>query len=224
MVEFKELSAYAAAFTHSETDLLRQMEKKAADIYIPIMQPSAMAFLQQLIRWTGTKRILELGTAIGYSSIRMALAAGKGAEIITVERDQAMIEEATKNIEAHNLQDTIKIVNGDATEDLPEVTAFAPYDLIVIDAAKAQYERLFQKCVGVLADDGIIVSDNILFHGLVCDIDAVKKRQLNRLVKKVDAYNHFLVDQPSFDTVFLTVGDGMAISTKKTYTARGGNY
>ncbi|MET1247535.1 O-methyltransferase [Sporolactobacillus sp. STCC-11] len=222
MIDFKELSAYAAAFTCSENELLRKMEKKAADIYIPIMQPSAMAFLQQLIRWTNAQRILELGTAIGYSSIRMALVAGDGSKIITVERDPAMIEEATQNIKALNLQDSIQIVDGDATEDLPEVHASAPYDLILIDAAKAQYEHLFQKCAGLLSDKGIIVTDNVFFHGLVCDIDAVKKRQLNRLVKKVDEYNHFLSEQLDFDTLFLTIGDGMAVSTKKTFTAHEG--
>lgn len=223
LVDFKELSAYAAAFTSSENELLRQMEQKAADIYIPIMQPSAMAFLQQIIRWTGARKILELGTAIGYSSIRMALAAGKEAKIITVERDQAMIEEAANNIKTLNLQSVIHIVEGDATEDLQEVQDSAPYDLILIDAAKAQYEHLFQKCTDVLAEKGIIVTDNVFFHGLVCNIEDVKKKQLNRLVKKVDEYNHFLAEQKDFDTIFLTVGDGMAVSTKKEYTACGGN-
>jgi len=216
LVDFKVLSDYAAAFTHSENDLLRQMEKKAAEIYIPIMQPSAMAFLQQLIRWRNARKILELGTAIGYSSIRMALAAGNDAMIVTIERDEAMIEEASQNIETLNLQSKIHIVDGDATDDLPEVAAAAPYDLILIDAAKAQYEHLFEKCSELLTDQGVIVTDNVFFHGLVCDIDAVHKKQLHRLVKKVDEFNHFLSERDDFDTIFLTVGDGMAVSTKKS--------
>ncbi|MCO7126378.1 O-methyltransferase [Sporolactobacillus shoreicorticis] len=216
MIDFKVLSDYAATFTHSENDLLRQMEEKAAEIYIPIMQPSAMAFLQQLIRWRSARKILELGTAIGYSSIRMALAAGNDTTIVSVERDEAMIEEATQNIEALNLQERIQIVAGDATDDLSEVASAAPYDLILIDAAKVQYEHLFEKCSGLLADQGIIVTDNVFFHGLVCDIDAVQKKQLHRLVKKVDAFNHFLSEREDFDTIFLTVGDGMAVSTKRS--------
>ncbi|BBN99270.1 O-methyltransferase [Sporolactobacillus terrae] len=217
MIDFKELSAYADAFTCSENERLKQMEQKAAASYIPIMQPSSMAFLQQLIRWTGARRILELGTAIGYSSIRMALAAGSDASIITVERDPAMIEEAKQNIETLNLQHVIHIVYGDATEELQEVADAAPFDLILIDAAKAQYERMFHRYTQLLREKGIIVTDNVFFHGLVCDIDGVKKRQLNRLVKKVDAYNHFLAQQSDFDTVFLTVGDGMAVSTMNVH-------
>lgn len=216
MIDFKALSAYAAAFTQSENDLLRRMEQRASDLYIPIMQPSAMAFLQQLIQWTGARQILELGTAIGYSSIRMAIAAGQDAQIITVERDQKMICEARQNIEALHLQNAIQIVEGDATMHLPEIEKAAPYDLILIDAAKAQYEHLFMKCAAMVGKGGMIVTDNVFFHGLVCNIDAVKKKQLNRLVKKIDDYNHFLFKQKKFDTIFLTIGDGMAVSTKNS--------
>ncbi|CAM3098595.1 O-methyltransferase [Sporolactobacillus spathodeae] len=216
MIDFEKLSAYAAAFSPAENDLLKKMEAKAKAIYIPIMQPSAMAFLQQLIRWIGAKRILELGTAIGYSAIRMRLAAGKAAQITTVERDPQMIAEAKENIEKIGFLSSIQIVEGDATETPAAVQQGAPYDLIVIDAAKAQYEKLFKNYSGLLKPGGIILTDNVFFHGLVYDIDAVKKKQLNRLVHKVDAYNHFLTEQPDFDTVFLTVGDGLAISTKKS--------
>ncbi|MDD9147635.1 O-methyltransferase [Sporolactobacillus sp. CQH2019] len=215
MTDFDKLSEYAAAFVKPENSMLRQMEKKAKQIYIPIMHPSAIAFLQQLIKWKKARRILELGTAIGYSAIRMCLAAGQDAEIITIEREEEMIREAERNIKEQGLTAWIHIVEGDATEDLPAVRDAAPFDLILIDAAKAQYEKLFLKYARYLAPAGIIVTDNVFFHGLVCDIDGVKKKPLHRLVGKVDSYNRFLAERSEFDTIFLTVGDGLAVSTKK---------
>lgn len=215
MTDFDRLSEYAAAFAKSENNMLRQMEERAKKIYIPIMHPSAIAFLQQLIRWRKAKHILELGTAIGYSAIRMRIAAGAGAEIVTIERDRDMIREAEQNIKKQDLTASIHIVEGDATEDLPAARAAAPFDLILIDAAKAQYETLFLKYAQYLAPEGIIVTDNVFFHGLVCDIEKVEKKQLHRLVGKVDGYNRFLAKRSEFDTVFLTVGDGLAVSTKR---------
>lgn len=191
------------------------MEEKAHKIYIPIMQPSAMIFLQQLIRWTKSTRILELGTAIGYSAIRMRIAAGDRARIVSIERDPEMIREAQRNISEMGFDQSIRIVEGDATGDLQDVRESVPFDLILIDAAKAQYEHLFLDYSRFLKTGGVMVTDNVFFHGLVCDIDAVKKKQLRRLVEKVDGFNRFLADRDDFETVFLTVGDGLAVSTKK---------
>lgn len=215
MIDFEELSAYAAAFSSPENDLLRQMEQRARDSYIPIMRPSAMALLQQLIHWIKAVHILELGTAIGYSAIRMRLAAGSSAKVTSIERDPEMIRSARQHIHELGLDASIDLVEGDAMEQLDPVRRNAPYDLILIDAAKAQYEKLFNEYTRWLRPGGVIVTDNVLFHGLVCAIDSIQKKQLNRLVHKVDEYNHFLAEQPDFDTVFLTVGDGLAISTKK---------
>lgn len=214
-IDFEKLSVYAAHFTQPENQLLKEMEEKARRIYIPIMHPSSMALLQQLIRWTGAGRILELGTAIGYSAIRMKIAAGKKAEIFSVERDPEMIREAKENIRSAGFSKTIHIITGDATDHLTAVREHAPFDLILIDAAKAQYEHLFLEYARLLRSGGIIVTDNVFFHGLVTNIPDVRKKQLRRLVEKVDDFNHFLSEQKNFQTVFLTVGDGLAISTKK---------
>lgn len=214
--DFEKLSEYAANFTQPESQLLKHMEEKAHQIYIPIMHPSSMALLQQMIRWTGAERILELGTAIGYSAIRMKIAAGRGAEIFSVERDPEMIREAGKNIKTAGYSGSIHIITGDATDNLSAVREHAPYDLILIDAAKAQYEHLFLEYAQMLRPAGIIVTDNVLFHGLVTDIPGVRKKQLRRLVEKVDDFNRFLSEQNDFRTVFLTVGDGLAISTRKS--------
>ncbi|WP_239984889.1 O-methyltransferase [Sporolactobacillus pectinivorans] len=215
MIDFEKLSGYASAFTTAENEQLRRMEEKAHEIYIPIMQPSAMAFLQQLIRWTKATRILELGTAIGYSAIRMRIAAGDSARIVSIERDPEMIREARQNISEIGFDQSIRVVEGDATADLQEVCESAPFDLILIDAAKAQYQHLFLDYSRFLKTGGVIVTDNVFFHGLVCDIDTVRKKQLHRLVEKVDCFNHFLAARNDFETVFLTVGDGLAVSTKK---------
>ncbi|MFT8870960.1 MAG: O-methyltransferase [Sporolactobacillus sp.] len=212
--DFEQLSRYTAAFSPSEDERLRQMEEQARAVYIPIMHPPAIALIQQMIHWTHAKRILELGTAIGYSAIRMRLAAGQAAHVTSVERDAEMISEAQKNIAAFGFADAIHIIHGDALTVQTLAAANAPYDLLVIDAAKGQYEKLFQQYSTLVRAGGIVITDNVLFHGLICEVDQIKKRSLNNLVRKIDEFNHFLAEQPNFDTVFLTVGDGLALSTK----------
>lgn len=223
LIDFKELTDYTENFTHIENDLLRKMEERARAIYIPIMNRSSIALVQQLIRWRRSTRILEIGTAIGYSAIRMRIAAGNTAKIVTIERDPEMIEEARNNIGRIGFEDSIRVVAGDAADELPEVHRAGPYDLILIDAAKVQYERLFLKYAEYLDPGGIIVTDNVLFHGLVCHPERVRKRSLHRLVDKVNRFNHFLASREDFETVFLTVGDGLAISTVRPDQGRGGN-
>ncbi|MFD2618218.1 O-methyltransferase [Terrilactibacillus laevilacticus] len=209
------LSSYIASFVPGDDVAIERIEKEARERGIPIMQRESMAFLQQLIRWLGPKRILEIGTAVGFSAIKMHLS-NREPIIYTIERDEAMYQEACENVKNLKLEEAIHPIFGDAVELFSEIKNNGPFDLIFIDAAKVQYQKFFDLYSPLLADGGTIVSDNILFHGLVIEPDNLENRRAKRLGRKMDQFNQWLSKQDEYSTVFLTLGDGLAISTKKS--------
>ncbi len=176
---------------------------------VPIITLEGMNFLNQIIKINNVKNILEIGTAIGYSSINMAL--NSNVNIVTIERDEEMYKLAQKNINENSLQSQISVVYEDAlkTNELQ----LGEFDLIFIDAAKAQSINFFNKFKSILTKKGIIITDNLLFHGLI-DTE-VKSRDLKQLLRKIDNFNKFVVEQDDFDTYIYEIGDGMSLSIKK---------
>lgn len=192
------------------TDVIKEMEKYAEEKSVPIMQKRGINFLCKFIEKNEIKTILEIGTAIGYSAINMALV-NEDINIVSIERDQEKYIEAIKNIKKCKLEKRITLILGDALNiDLKD-----KFDLIFIDAAKGQYTNFFNKYKDNLEDDGFIVSDNIDFHGFVENIDEIKNRNLRQLVTKLKKYIDFLENNEEFDTKFYKVGDGIAITYKK---------
>ena len=185
------------------------LEKYAKDNNIPIMQKEGILFLTKYIKENNVKTILEIGSAIGYSAINMA-SVSKEIKIVTIEKDEERYNEALKNIEKFNLQDQIDIILGDALET--EIKG--KFDLIFIDAAKAQYIKFFEKYKENLNEKGIIVSDNLDFHGLTHDGVVIKNKNLRQLVRKIKNYKKFLEENEEFKTEFIQVGDGIAISKR----------
>jgi predicted O-methyltransferase YrrM len=167
----------------------------------------------QLLRIHGSKKILEVGTAIGYSALRMAEALPE-AEIVTIERDLERIQTAKEFIQRSGKGGQIILIEGDALEVENDVRAYGPFDAIFIDAAKGQYKKFFELYAKYLKADGVIVTDNVLFKGLVAEEEIDSKRTRN-LVKKIDDFNMWLMNHSEFNTVILPVGDGIAISIKK---------
>ncbi len=160
------------------------------------------------------KNILEIGTAIGYSSSVFALI-NKDIRIDTIERDELMYQEALKNINALGLESQINIIFEDALNVDLSTLKLDQYDLIFIDAAKSQYTNFFTKFEVKLRKGGIIFSDNLLFHGLVENASGKESRNLNQMLRKIRAYNEWLSNNEAYDTTFLRIGDGIAISIKK---------
>ncbi|MBQ3475358.1 MAG: O-methyltransferase [Bacilli bacterium] len=191
-------------------ELIKNMEDYAIKNDIPIMQKDGIDFLCDYIKQNNVKTILEIGTAIGYSSIRMALV-NEDINVITIERDEKRYNEALKNIKKANLEDRIKVYLEDAlyfeTNDM--------FDLIFIDAAKAQYIKFFNKYSSNLNKKGTIISDNLLFHGFVEDIEKVKSKNLRQLVKKIIKYRKFLEENTEFKTIFYNIGDGVAVTRRE---------
>lgn len=187
-----------------------ELEEYAKENNIPIMEHDGIEFLLNYIKENNVKNILEIGAAIGYSSIRMCLI-NDDIKVTTIERDEKRYNEAVKNIHNFNLDDRINIIFDDAFN--VEITD--KYDLIFIDAAKSQYIKFFDKFKLNLKDDGVILSDNLNFHGLTHTTEFIKSRNVRGIVRKLNNYIDFLKENDEFDTVFYEIGDGISISSKK---------
>ena len=190
-------------------DIILEIENYAEINDVPIMQKRGINFLCELIKKNKIKNILEIGSAIGYSSIKMALV-DKDIKVTTIERDLNRYKEAVNNIKRCNLEEQINIILGDALETNIE----GMYDLIFIDAAKAQYIKFFNKYKENLNKNGIILSDNMSFHGLVEEKERIKNKNLRQLVNKIKRYIVFLEENTEFKTEFYKVGDGIAVSRR----------
>ena len=189
---------------------LEELEVYAKEYNIPIMQKEGIDFMLEYIKKNNILTILEIGSAIGYSAIRMALL-NPNIKIVTVERDTERYNEAVKNIKKFNLESQITIYNCDAFDlNLDE-----KFDFIFIDAAKAQYIKFFEKFKINLKNDGTILSDNLNFHGLTHTKEKIESRNVRQLVRKINNYIEFLKTNQEFITQFYDCGDGIAISKKK---------
>nr|WP_058307302.1 O-methyltransferase [Gracilibacillus massiliensis] len=204
---------YLDQITTPPDDWVNKLEAEAEENHVPIMDRQGILLLQQLIRLHQADKILEIGTAIGYSALRM-LEAKPDTKIISVERNNEMYQRAMHNINTQNKQEHIDVIFGDALEVEDLIHDKGPYDLIFIDAAKGQYRHFFEKYQTYLTDSGCIVTDNVLFRGLVVNPNYAPKR-LQNLAKKIDHYNQWLMEHPDYHTTILPVGDGVAISLKK---------
>ena len=190
--------------------LIRQMKEYALDNNVPIMTEGGINYLTKYIKKNNIKNILEVGTAIGYSAILMC-SVDEDICVTTIERDEKRYLEALKNIKKAKLEDRIDLIYHDALE----VSVDGEYDLIFIDAAKAQNRNFFEKFKRNLKDDGTIITDNMNFHGLVNkDLESIKSRNLRQLVRKVKEYKEFLEDNKEFTTEFFDIGDGIAVSKR----------
>lgn len=190
---------------------IREIKKYALDNKVPIMVDEGIDFLTTFIIKNQITNILEIGSAIGYSAIMMALA-NPNVKITTIERDRERYLEAVKNVKKMGLEDRITLIFNDALETSVE----GKFDLIFIDAAKGQNIRFFEKFESNLTDHGVIITDNIDFHGLVQkDVESIQSRNLRGLIRKIREYIDYLKNNPKYDVEFLKVGDGIAVARKK---------
>lgn len=189
---------------------LKEIEEYARVHNVPIMYPDGIDFLTNYIKEHQCYRVLEIGSAIGYSAIRMALVNPK-VHVTTIERDQERYQLAVENIKTFGLEHQITIILADAFD----VSVSDEYDLIFIDAAKSQYIKFFEKFTKNLRTGGVVISDNLDFHGYTHQKERIESRNLRQLVRKINEYIHFLEVNPKFETSFLTIGDGIGVSIKK---------
>ncbi len=177
---------------------------------VPIIKDQGLRFLQQLILIKDAQSVLEIGTAIGYSALGM-LAVKPELKIVTVERDPNMQVLARKNFESFGKKASVQLICEDALNYLPDPSQ--RFDMIFIDAAKAQSQRFFERFERFLHPGGVIVVDNLDFHGLVGSKPSSKN--VRRLVEKIEAFIEYVQKREAYDTVIYPIGDGMSVSIKK---------
>lgn len=177
---------------------------------VPILQEAGFEFVLKTIKEEGCQSFLELGTAIAKTSIAVAQI-HPDMKVVTIERDQTMIEQAKQNISKAGVGNQITLIEADALEAEVE----GVFDCIFIDAAKAQYRRFFEKYCPHLSANGIIISDNMNFHGLVAHPERTNNRNTRQLVRKLKQYGDYLSQLDEFQTTFYDIGDGIAVTRRK---------
>ncbi len=201
---------YLQSINLKETNkLLVSLRMFAEKNNVPIITEDGIRFLNQIIRLREAKNVLEIGTAIGYSAINMVL--NNDVVVTTIERDKIMYEQALENIKEAGLDNKINILFQDALEI--NESKLGNFDVIFIDAAKAQSKNFFNKYKILLNEGGVIVTDNLLFHGLVNT--EVESRDLRQLLRKIHDFNKFIVKAEGFDNYIYEIGDGMSLSIKR---------
>ncbi|WP_326569825.1 O-methyltransferase [Bacillus niameyensis] len=205
---------YLEAFLPKRNAIFQEMELLAKTERIPIMEPAGIEVMLQILKIQRPKKVLEIGMAIGYSTLRIAEAL-PNSTIITAEIDVERIAQAEKFIRQANMEEQIIILEGDALELVERASTYGPFDAIFIDAAKGQYKKFFELYSELLSSDGCIYVDNVLFRGLVADENLRTNKRLAKIAEKLDTFNQWLINHKGFDTVILPVGDGLAISKKK---------
>lgn len=186
--------------------MLEELKAYAIEHHVPIINDEGLLFLKESIEAFKVKSVLEIGTAIGYSALAMA---SFGCKVDTFERDDEMIEQAKIHLDLMDEEKKIRLIPFDA---LTYHGTLGNYDLIFIDAAKAQYERFFDKYVPFLNPNGVVICDNLRFH----DLNPEKvNRHTRQLLRKIKEFKDFLVNHPDFQTTFYEIGDGMSVSQRK---------
>lgn len=196
---------------HSD-ELLHSLEAYAMEHAVPIIEPESAQLLRLICTMQKPKKILEIGCAIGYSSILMAKYA-EDAEIITLEYDENIIPIARENIKKAGFSDRIKVIEADAKDYLAYIDDDESFDMIFLDGPKAHYIYMLDDSVRLLKKDGIFISDNVLYKGMTADDAHVIRRKIT-IVNRLRDYIDTLMKHPQLQSVLLPLGDGVTISVK----------
>lgn len=203
---------YIRAITPENENYLREMEEYALENHVPIIEKEVAQFLKVFLKTHRPKKILEIGTAIGYSANIMAEALKGQVDIVTIERNENIIGKARENCEKSPYGRNIRILEGDADQILDTIDE--KFDLIFMDAAKGQYIEFFNKCIGKLEKNGIIVADNVLFKGMVATDELVVRRKIT-IVKRLRKFLEYINQIEGFTSCVIPIGDGVAITYKE---------
>lgn len=210
MITDPRINEYLERLVPPRKELLASLENQAREEKIPIIQLPSIQLIRTLLMAYGPKSVLEIGTAIGYSTIWLAEAAEE-ARITTMEIDRDRIRRALENFKAAGVEERIELIEGDAGQGLPETYRF---DCLFLDAAKGQYKTYLDLYLPLLEPGGIVICDNVLFKGLVA-ADTVDNKRLAPMVGKLRDFNEYIMRHPELETSFIPIGDGLTFSVKK---------
>lgn len=190
---------------------LNKIKEKALEDHIPIIMDDTLEVIEDYLKEKNVERILEIGTAVGYSAICFTKVLSEDGIIDTIERDEERVKQAKINIEKAEVKDKINIYDGDAVEILP--TLNEKYDVVFIDAAKGKYPFFLKEALRMIKENGVIFADNILYKGYV--MSDYNKHKQRTAVRNLREYIKEVSENPNLNTEILEVGDGLAISKLK---------
>jgi len=208
----ERLVTYINSLDQGNTAILDTIEREALDSYVPIIRKEMQSFLKLLLAMQKPKRILEVGTAVGFSAILMAEYNPYPCEIVTIENYDKRIPIARENFMRAGKEKQITLIEGDATEVLK--TLEEPFDMIFMDAAKGQYINFMPDILRLLKKDGVLVSDNVLQDGDIIESHFVVTRRNRTIHKRMREYLYELTHREDLVTAVLPIGDGITVSTR----------
>ncbi len=213
MIIDDRMVAFINSFDKGNTPFLDEIEKYAMETDVPIIRKSMQSFLRFLLTMQKPMKILEVGTAIGFSALLMSEYAPEGCEITTIEKYEPRIPIARENFKKAGKEEVITLLEGDAAEILKELTG--SYDMIFMDAAKGQYIHFMPDILRLLKEGGLLVSDNVLQDGDVIESRFAVTRRNRTIHARMREYLYELTHHPVLETCILPVGDGITLSVKK---------
>lgn len=213
MIVDERLVTYINSLDTGNTEILDQIEKEAIAAYVPIIRKEMQSFLKLLLAMQKPMRILEVGTAVGFSAILMAQYAPADCKIVTIENYEKRIPVAKENFKRAGKDEQITLLEGDAMQILP--TLLGEFDMIFMDAAKGQYINFMPDILRLLKSGGVLVSDNVLQDGDIIESHYVVERRNRTIYKRMREYMYELTHNEGLVTAVLPVGDGITVSAKK---------
>ena len=213
MIVDERLVTFINSFDTGNTEMLDRIEKEAIETYVPIIRKEMQTFLKTLLAIKKPARILEVGTAVGFSAILMAEYNPVKCEIVTIENYEKRISIARENFKRTGKEEQITLLEGDAAEVLKEIKE--PFDFIFMDAAKGQYIHFMPEVLRLLKKDGILVSDNVLQDGDIIESRYVVTRRNRTIHKRMRDYLYQLTHHEKLVTSILPNGDGTRVSVKQ---------
>ena len=214
MISKERIEDFIRSFdVDSGSDALKEIEKEAKRDHVPIIRKGTQDLLRILLKMKKPERILEVGTAIGFSSVFMGECSSSETEITTIENYPPRIVRAKENIKMAGMEGKIHLLEGDAADILKELDGY--YDFIFMDAAKGQYIHFLPDILRLLPSGGILVSDNVLQDGDIFESRYGIRRRNHTIHNRMREYLYVLTHNDELDTVILETGDGMTISVRK---------
>lgn len=212
MIVDERMAAFIDSLDKGNTPFLDEIEKFALETQVPIIRKSMQSLLKFILAYAKPKKILEVGTAIGFSALLMSEYAPKGCHITTIEKYEKRIPVARENFRRAGKEADITLIEGDATEVLKSLEG--TYDIIFMDAAKGQYINFLPDIMRLLPHGGLLISDNVLQDGDIIESRFAVTRRNRTIHARMREYLYELKHNPGLETVILPVGDGVTLSTK----------
>lgn len=213
MIVEERMTAYIRSLESENSQILETIEREALETYVPIIRKETQSFLKVMLEMRRPVRILEVGTAVGFSAILMSEYAPVGAEITTIENYEKRIPIARENFRRVGKEGQITLIEGDAMEVLK--TLDGPYDFVFMDAAKGQYIAYLPEVLRILEKGGVLVSDNVLQNGDIIESRFAVERRDRTIHSRMREYLYTLKHHPQLESCIIPLGDGVAVSVKK---------